>query len=329
MKKTIIFCQSLGDIIYASQIADTLVNPTVFINQSSVYENSIELGVFKSSNIIFLPYPRGFLNLIKFKFKYLKLIKKLKNESFEDAYFFSLGFDWISLSVIAHMKNCFSNIFYFDYYKNVNEKNIYFLRIDKLARSIYYFSMTGIWFSNFTEINKRAVVFLKKKNLNLKQLKNLNKLELKRINLYKPNYITKKTVLFVDSPLPFSENNIDIQLLKEIFKNLQAQGFNLMLKKHPRINRSSIIFLDELKLIENYPIEFIDISLFKFVFGFGSAALIKNNCENKISLNNIFLNNENLIEMNRSNLHLKNLDKSNQLITPSSMFEFNEFIKTL
>lgn len=312
----LIFCQAIGDIPHCQAIVkDSGDDYLIIVSLCSVYRVINDQNLFDYAKVLFIPYPKSLKEYFFYVRQYRYVRRVLENKLFGSVYIFSLGFDWISLSLLKRiMFNC-ETIHLIDIYNNISysRKNH---TIGAFIRTVYYFLLTGIVFEYYTKIDNRLVVVM---DDDFNKIKKVSRpLLLGNFIKTNKNYLNK--IIFIDSISLMLKKFIDENLIISLFKSLKSLGYEIVIKKHPNFE-FSYDFLHNFEVADNLPMELIDFSKCKCVLGFGSAALVNNNSPLKISLLNVFRKEILEKEIHRFINHLNYLDKENELRYPNSTDE--------
>lgn len=316
-----VFCQALADIKYCLTLLQDEDSYLIFITLPSVFKIINDHKLFDSNKIIYVPYPKSFFDYIYFFKNYRKSLLKLEQLFFENVYVFSLGFDWISLSILKRTSKKSVKINHIDIYKNLNKVEVK-RTLNIYVRIIYYYLLTGVVFRYYTIVNGRNVVVYDDSSTKIR------KVDIKHnfVNFINSNTSYQNKIILIDSVSPFLKHSNNKILYQDILDKLEDLGYTILIKKHPNFPMSCD-FLRKFDKADETPSELIDLSSSKCVIGLNSAAIVNNNSPLKISLLYLFNCEENEAYVAKIFDYLNKLDKKSELKFPKSIDELTRLIE--
>lgn len=322
----LIFCQAVGDIPYVQNIINDVPDITIIITLKSVYDIVENNNLFDTTEILFLTHPRTLQEISIFRLKYNQIKNKIQNCVINEIFIFSLGFDWISLSLLHFLSRKNQPIFHIDIYQNIKTvKKNYSLRA--ISRSTYYFLLTGVMFHYYSEIDNRFVVVYNDENKKITKIKSEDVIANDKPRFLKSSINYTDSVVFIDSLSDTIKKNTTPSLILNILSQIKQLQLPIIIKKHPNFD-FTYSFLEKYPQADNIPIELIDLSKCKCVVGIGSSAIVNNNAPLKISLLNLYSKLELKKEIQRFKSHLDLLGKDSPIKYPKSTNELLKLLKS-
>ncbi|PRY94370.1 hypothetical protein BY457_12022 [Marinilabilia salmonicolor] len=282
----LIFIQAAGDTLYALDLLKKYQGKRVHlcvINIENVYFYLKKISL-ENVQLDFYPY-------INFNHKNIISIWKSRNNikevfesyfernKYQEIYFFSRFFDWLTPTLIGKYNEKYPvKVHYLNYndeYAVRTDKKLYLSSKSFFAHK-YFISIvqfiTGISF--FARYERRTIEFdYKKYGIESREVSYSPRVPIEyQVNF---EYIDDRSILFLISPVEFELiTSSSVVKLKSFLGELRKDGFNLIVKGHPRLGiPKELINCFDNEIPMEIPVEIINFEKKKFTLGVFSSGL--------------------------------------------------------